>query len=512
MSQAMAANPFGTGADGAGDYISPLPTVYFPAAKNYRDWLHKDPDHLQEAAVRRKAFAYTERHLHCVWHDPHLRPASLTTRAGEPVIVEHPGLWNQEAGPDFLGAVLKIGPGERRVEGDVEMHIHPADWRAHGHATDRRYRNVRFHVTYFPGADTDWPTVPGAIHIVLKPALQANPAFAFDQIDPAAYPYGARADRPPCSLVLRRFTVDERRAVLRAAGEERLRRKAERLHGLIVERGEEQTLYEEIMTALGYKHNKRACRDLAQRVPIAELRRTSKGHPRIAYALLMGVAGLLPKQPAARWSEESKQYVRSLWDEWWRFRDRFGPAMPPAAWRLDGVRPTNHPHRRLMAAAYLALEEPSLPQWLKRTALSHPDQWMSRWIERAARITDPYWSHRLALAGQARTRATALLGPERAAAMLANILIPYLAATGCAPAVVARALDHLPQEPINSVIKQTAHYLFGRDHSPSLYASALARQGLIQIFHDFCLNDRSRCATCTFPATLQAHHDRNKGG
>jgi hypothetical protein len=34
-----------------------------------------------------------------------------------------------EPGPDFLGAVLRIGPERRRIRGDVEIHLRPSDWR-----------------------------------------------------------------------------------------------------------------------------------------------------------------------------------------------------------------------------------------------------------------------------------------------------------------------------------------------------------------------------------------------
>ena len=57
------------------------------------------------------SFPYSERHLQCVWFDSSLRPGNLVTDTGEQVIVENPGRWNLEAGPDFLDAVLIIGPG-----------------------------------------------------------------------------------------------------------------------------------------------------------------------------------------------------------------------------------------------------------------------------------------------------------------------------------------------------------------------------------------------------------------
>ena len=73
------------------------------------------------------AAPFAERHLQCVWADDRLRPANLATAAGERVQIEHPGEWNTGPGPDFLNAALRVGPELRRIVGDVEIHVRPAD-------------------------------------------------------------------------------------------------------------------------------------------------------------------------------------------------------------------------------------------------------------------------------------------------------------------------------------------------------------------------------------------------
>jgi len=480
--------------------------AYFPNAATYRGWREQPlPRGVREAAIRRKAFPYSERHLHCVWADPELRPHTLKTRGGELVQIEYPGIWNQEAGPDFLGAVLKIGDDQRRISGDVEIHIHPADWRAHGHDRDPRYDRVRFHVTYFPGAGDEIITRPGAVQVVLKDALQAVPGFSFDLVDLAAYPYAGRADMPPCSQVLRAYDFDQRVAVLRAAGEERLRRKAERMALTIAERGAAQTLFEETMAALGYKHNKRAFRQVALSIPLVDLQHESANRPDKAYALLMGISGLLPEQPSPRWDTAIRKWMRGHWDVWWRYRDRFGENSPPPKWRMDGLRPANRPERRLMAAAHLFAAPDDFARRVRPQKQETAEKWTKRVMQSFDDLRDPVLSYRQGFTGKPGKKPIALIGASRAAAILTNVLIPWLVAQSEAPAILYEALNVLPIEPDNGIIKQTAFYLFGRDHSPKLYRTELARQGLLQIFHDFCLNDRSRCATCIFPAALTRH-------
>ncbi|HEY8240845.1 MAG TPA: DUF2851 family protein, partial [Kiritimatiellia bacterium] len=377
----------------------------------------------------------------------------------------------------------------RRIAGDVEIHIHPYDWRAHKHRDDPRYQRVRVHVTYFPGRLPESELPPGAIQVALKDALAADPAFAFDHIDISAYPFAARAAIPPCLAELKTWSADARENLLDAAGEERLRRKAEALAARIEERGRDQVVYEEILTALGYKQNKAPFRRLAAILPLDVLRDETRGDPLAACALLTGVAGLMPPDTAPAWDDETRAFVRALWNAWWKQRERWQVrALSRDAWNFAGMRPLNHPVRRLAAAAQLFTQPDASP-------------------ERLASLVDPYWSHRQSLGGIRSDEPIALLGEDRIRAITLNVTIPLLAATGD-QAGVARVLEKLPPEQDNAIVRQTAANLFGRDHTPKLYATGLRRQGLVQVFHDYCLNDRSRCATCTFPALLKAHRGR----
>ena len=172
------------------------------------------------------AAPFAERHLQCVWADDRLRPVNLATAAGERVQVEHPGEWNTGPGPDFLNAALRVGPELRRIVGDVEIHVRPADWQRHRHAGDPRYRRVCAHVSYYPGTLPAAELPAGALQIALRPALDATPDFSFDNIDLLAYPVAARASPPPCRAAMARRSPAQRGAVLDAAGESRLRRRA----------------------------------------------------------------------------------------------------------------------------------------------------------------------------------------------------------------------------------------------------------------------------------------------
>ena len=451
--------------------------------------------------------AFTERHLQCIWADERLRPALLLTAAGERVQVEHPGDWNVGPGPDFLNAALRVGPELRRLTGDVEIHIRPLDWQRHGHADDPRYRRVCAHVAFYPGTLPVAELPAGALQIALRPALDASADFSFDNIDLLAYPIAARATPPPCRAAMARLTPTARGAALEAAGETRLRRRAELLQAAMLDRGPPQVLYEEVMAALGYRPNKAPFRRLARLLPLDRLREKSAGDPIRAYALLMGCASLLPDPSAKRaWDDETKTFIRRCWDAWWPLSDEFlSRRIPRADWIRTGIRPANRPERRLMAAALLFARAPGLPEQMAAIAKNPHGVPAEKLLALFELPEAPYWPKRLSFSSAPAKKPVALVGKSRAQAILVNFLLPAFAAMGAPAEAWKSLLDDLPAEETNELIKQTALRLFGQDHAPRLYRSGLRRQGLIQIHHDYCLGDRTLCAACPFPKTLETY-------
>ena len=487
------------------NFASCIAPDWFPRADGTRRQVRPFPCGVCEPPPTAPA-SFTERHLQCVWADDRLRPPALATAAGERVQVEHPGEWNTGPGPDFLNAALRVGPELRRIAGDVEIHIRPADWQRHRHAEDPRYRRVCAHVSFYPGTLPAAELPAGALQIALRPALDAMPDFSFDNVDLMAYPVAARAAPPPCRAAMARLNPAARGAMLDAAGEGRLRRRAELLQSAMLDRGPAQVIYEEVMAALGYRPNKAPFRRLARRLPLDRLREKSAGNPVRAYALLMGCASLLPDPTSRRaWDDETKTFLRRCWDAWWPLSGEFlASRLPRSDWAGTGIRPANRPERRLMAAALLFAPAPSLPERIAALA-QNPRGVPAEDLFALFDLPDaPYWSRRLSFSSAPAHEPIALVGRPRAQAILANLLLPGFAAMGAPADAWKSILDDLPAEESNDLIKQTALRLFGQDHSPRLYRSGLRRQGLIQIHHDYCLGDRSLCAACPFPKTLES--------
>jgi hypothetical protein len=440
----------------------------FTGAAVYRELI--SPGEVRETAGR--YFPYTERHLHALWFDDRLRPKELKTSRGEPVTVESPGRWNLEAGPDFSGAVLLVGREQRRVAGDAEIHIFSNDWKNHGHHNDPRYADVRFHITWFPDKTDEKLFPPGTIHIPLADVCAAD----LESIDLTAYPY--QEPRASRHFPMSGKDMGAGSACLESAGEERLRQKTRRMAWLMQRRGEAQALYEETAAALGYKHNKAPFRKLAQSLPLEALAQYGADW-KTAYAVLLGISGLLPKQPGSNWPEASKKELRSLWDCWWREQHKWEEVAPldKTEWRLSGLRPLNHPIRRLAA----------LSQWIAfgffQGRDASPRRPRTAGTAVPTQFTKCFWSTHAGWSG--KEKPAELVGQDRLNAIELNVFVPYQLAKGD-----GSVLQNLPTEPMNSVIRETAYTLFGPDHSPKLYRTALARQGLIQIFNDFILTGR----------------------
>ena len=144
------------------------------------------------------------------------------------------------------------------------------------------------------------------------------------------------------------FAAERVCSVLDAAAQFRLRQKANRIRNKIDVHGRDETLFQEIATALGYKENKLPFTLLTQRLPLRLLRENVED----CEALLFGAAGFLEAADLDIYKKSAREYVRQLWDRWWPHRDDLQRLILPAkAWHLSGTRPLNHPQRRLAALA-----------------------------------------------------------------------------------------------------------------------------------------------------------------
>jgi hypothetical protein len=211
--------------------------------------------------------------------------------------------------------------------------------------------------------------------------------------------------------------------------------------------------------------------------------------------MLFGGAGFLEAPDLGIYSEESRGYVRKLWDRWWPHRDGMRRLVLPAElWRLSGTRPLNHPQRRLGALAALIKAWPSFTRSLtKKNAKASEDFFLG--------LRHPFWNFHYTLASDRVAKKMALIGESRIAEILANVLLPFFLAEG---ADVWAAYEKLPARLSNRRLETGATRLFGGDPRRPRFTKTIAhQQGLLQIYEDFCLQDNSDCAQCPFPEQMR---------
>ncbi len=301
-----------------------------------------------------------------------------------------------------------------------------------------------------------------------------------------------------CQAPLKNLPEERASSVLDAAAQFRLQQKANRIRNKIDAHGRDETLFQEIATALGYKENKLPFTLLTQRLPLRLLRENVED----CEALLFGAAGFLETPDLDIYNKSAREYVRQLWDRWWPHRDDLQRLILPAkAWHITGTRPLNHPQRRLAALAVLAREWPRLQRASGKSSVAAANDFFQT-------LEHPFWNFHYTLTSEASPKEMALIGEARVADILANVLFPFWVAHDIeAPNSPNTRLwteyAKLPAQLSNRRLETAAARLFGNDPRRKEFLRTVAhQQGLLQIYEDFCMHDNSDCAQCPFPEQM----------
>jgi hypothetical protein len=442
-----------------------------------------------------------ERLLQTIWQHQRLRRDQLQTLDGQPLRVLHPGFRNVEGGPDFRGALVQVGDGPPR-SGDVEIDLHSSGWRAHGHDRNPAFKNVILHVLW----ESERPAAGAPPVLLLRPILDAPLGELSLWLGGEAAQSLPESLRGACCAPLRQIPAEQLMQMLHQAAEVRLHSKAAQFQARARQAGWEQSLWEGLFRALGYKHNVWPMQRLAelrprwQTVPIQIL---------VAQARLFGISGLLPVE-LTRAQAGTDGYVRRVWDQWWRERDEYSDCLlPKALWRSHGLRPANHPQRRLALAAHWSVAgelATRLEQWC---ACEAPDSALPATLLQILQVeADDFWSWHHTFRSAKLRKAQPLLGATRVTDLAVNAVLPWLWARAVEgkSADVQRNIEHRyfawPAAEDNSVLRLARQRLLGTASS-RLFRTAAAQQGLIQMVRDFCDHSNSICENCKLPTLVK---------
>ncbi|MDR1817947.1 MAG: DUF2851 family protein [Puniceicoccales bacterium] len=385
-----------------------------------------------------------ERILQKIWWSGDFTQSGMRALGGKPLRCVRPGRWNHEEGPDFIGAVLEIA-GET-VTGDVEVHFYAEDWLAHGHGSDPMFDNVVLHVLLFPPRRaTPLPTLSGRVPetFVMLPHLRED---LEDYANREALLALESREKSAWHEALASLAEDARLPLLCAKARDRWGQKVRFARQRLNTHGWEEACHQLALETLGLRRNRAPMSALALAHPSARMR-------------------------GAR--------ADALFDE------------RREEWKLAGLRPANHPLRRLRQ--YLDLLG-ARPDWPARLAA-----WGANLPGRNGALLPPEtvrFRRALRLPDVARNLSTAVfadtIGGTRMHTLTVDALLPLLAAraierggeTGIEPETCERHWFHwwLGDVP-DRLAADLRPELPAEGRFPLIIANGLF-QGLLQLGHE----------------------------
>jgi len=234
---------------------------------------------------------FREEFLHFVWKFQLLNHNNIEGTNGESISISKAGILNQNSGPDFSNAKIRIDDIE--WAGNVEIHTKSSDWIKHKHQIDKAYNNIILQVVWED--DIDFFSKFGIPTLVLNGRIQRQVLEKY-----AAFNF---LERLPCSFAIK--TVDtivldnwyERMAV------ERLVEKSNVFLGYLNQHEEnwQQALFILLAKNFGFKKNAIGFELMAKATPI-EIILKHIGNIHQVEAILYGQSGML-KSPKEEYQE-----------------------------------------------------------------------------------------------------------------------------------------------------------------------------------------------------------------
>lgn len=406
-------------------------------------------------------------------HKLQIGPGMLTTDGRRLQIID-PGRLNEDSGPDFFNAKIRID-GEMWI-GNVEIHVRASDWYRHGHDKDRAYDSVILHVV---GVD-DRPVHVGSGRVLPQLELPCNPDFSQQY---ARLVDMARQMAVPCRSTIESMSPLKLCDWLSSMGHERLLMKVDRVMGILhsLAGDWEETAYITLARALGFSTNSEPFERLARSMPLRYLRK-HRDDIVLIESMLFGQSGLLDTV------SDGNLYGKKLIDEYRFMSTKFELRQPGIQWKMSRMRPANLPHRRIALLARILMANTSLMSGI--LSIENAEQAKDFFN----RPLDGYWrrsfTFRNFIGDEVNTPVT--LSHTSVESLIINVVAPLSYAWGQARgdyAALDRAaglLQSLPPEHN----RMTAPF----ENIGVKLTCALESQALIQVRTNYC--DESKCLYC----------------
>jgi len=501
-------------------------------------------------ASRSESLNIPERFLRQLWKYKYFDTSALKTTDGRAIEVGTTGTLNEDGGPDFTDARVRIGGILYR--GDIELHKSYNEWQEHSHHLDPKYNSVILHVILH-GKASDIPQMTLSNRII--------PVLVLEQYLTSSYHslwnkmiLGERAER---LNAIKCFSANEKlsptflRSWLEKLAVERIELKVRRFEERLIELVEqqkfpdikeeipvyneipfglnpeqlpspgdilsqrdfrlsgpwEQLLYEGIMEALGYSKNQKPFLKLAQSVRLNTIGELLHSVPAnntmlLIESMLFGASGLLPSHHAFpdKTTALRLNQMQALWNKSLKFYGN--ECMSETEWQFFRLRPENFPTIRIAGAARLLfrmLKEDYLKSIIRISK--------NRELENSAKLrqfesllitpADEYWKTHYRFGEETPSPLSKLIGKSRAGEIILNVFFPVslLYARIFKDKEVREGVlaifNQCPPQTENTVVRTIDTQLMKRRIKLD---SAMLQQGALQLYKLYCMDER--CTDC----------------
>lgn len=418
-----------------------------------------------------------EQLLHYVWKHKIFPLRQLVTTEGQTIEVVHPGLHNQNAGPDFFNAKVKID-GQLWV-GNVEIHQRSSDWFRHHHDKDAAYDNVILHVV--GKADMEVHAPLGGVRTIPQLELPI-PEYVQDRYDELV-----RSDETPrCRTIVANQPTLMVHNWLAALQVERLEQKMQQImqrHELC-EKSWENTFFVTLARNFGYGVNGDAFEAWARSIPLRAVAKHRDNLFQIE-AIFFGQAGLLETTK----KNEFTEYFEQLQREYRYLRQKFSLVpIDSKLFRFARLRPSNSPHVRIAQLAMLYYQQKiSFSKVINSESIEDFHALLTSGVSE-------FWTTHYSFSSQPSAVTEKKLSEASRDLLLINTFIPILFAYGhykneeTFRERAIRLLENLKPED-NHIIRAWAT-------AGIVCESAADSQGLIQLTRQYC--EPHNCLRCRF--------------
>lgn len=411
-----------------------------------------------------------EAFLQFIWKFGLFDKNMLKTTDDEGVSVIDLGKINNDSGPDFFNAKIKIG--EVIWVGNIEIHVNASEWKRHKHDGDKSYDNVILHVV--KNADCDIFRSDGS----KIAALELQYDFELEE----RYIHLSSAQTwVACQNYVHDVETFKVKHFLNRLLVERLEERSAHISKILDETKNDfkEVFYRLLFRSFGFGVNALPFELLAQSTPLAAVNKHRNSVFQME-ALLFGQAGFLN-------DSATDDYQLQLQTEYRFLQNKFDiKPIKEHLWKFMRLRPTNFPTVRIAQLAKLLTQSDGLLS--KIITFEKPEELNGFFELNASEYWDTHYNF-----GKQTAKRVKSFGTKSAEKIIINLIAPYLFAYGKAKGLEKyseKALDLL-----ETISAEKNNIVNGWEQLGVKVDNAFYSQALIQLKTMYCNN--KKCLQCT---------------